>query len=151
MPTTVSKFMIPRAIKSPRGAAWAAAFAATLTVGLAALAALGRGASHPVQRAGAALWRALEASGEARARRDLLEMADRRQSDAPGLAHDLREAAAFLRSTPRAAAATPRRCDAEGEAAAVREFAYRLMKADPRFAAELFAAADRHETQAHRS
>ncbi len=31
------------------------------------------------------------------------------------------------------------------EAAAVREYAHRFMKHDPRFAADLFAAADRHE------
>jgi hypothetical protein len=32
------------------------------------------------------------------------------------------------------------------EAAQVREFAYGLMKTDPGFAADLFAAADRHES-----
>jgi len=35
--------------------------------------------------------------------------------------------------------------DAGREAAAVREMAYRHMKTDPGFAADLFAAADRHE------
>jgi len=38
--------------------------------------------------------------------------------------------------------------DAVREAAAVREFAYRHLNSDPGFAADLFAAADRHEQMA---
>jgi hypothetical protein len=47
-----------------------------------------------------------------------------------------------LRAT---AAPDPAPHDAGREAAAVREMAYRHLKTDPGFAADLFAAADRHE------
>jgi hypothetical protein len=49
-------------------------------------------------------------------------------------------ASRWLSSRPAQRAATP----AE-EAAAVRNFAYRVRTTDPGFAADLFAAADRHE------
>jgi hypothetical protein len=43
-------------------------------------------------RAGSAVWRALEASGQARARRELLAFADRCESLQPELAKELRTA-----------------------------------------------------------
>jgi hypothetical protein len=49
-------------------------------------------------RAGSALWRALEASGQARARRELLAFADRCESLQPDLAQELRVAVG--RGTP---------------------------------------------------
>jgi len=146
MSANIVKVMVPPTIRAPRGAAWAAALSATLAVGLGALAALGRGASGPLQRLSRGVWSGMQASAEARARRDLLALAERRQLDSPGLAQDLREAAAFLRDEP---ASPPPRADLADEASAVRDQAYRLMEADPRFAAELFAAADRHERGEH--
>jgi hypothetical protein len=44
-------------------------------------------------RAGAAVWRALEQSGQARARRHLLDFADRCEPSQPELAKELRVAA----------------------------------------------------------
>jgi hypothetical protein len=41
-------------------------------------------------KAGAAIWRALEASGEARARRHILDFADRCEALQPDLAKELR-------------------------------------------------------------
>ncbi len=87
MPTVVTNITVPRAVMVPRGDAWAAAFAAAL-------------AAAVLRRVGLALWRALEATGQARARRNLLEMAERRQADAPALAQELRAAANFLHSAP---------------------------------------------------
>jgi hypothetical protein len=117
----VSRFMIPPVAHAPRGARWTAtlvAGAAEASRSFAAQAAAG------ARRAGSALWRELEAIGQARAEREL-QLLGRRSE---GL-------------------------DPVRQAAAVREFASGHIEFDPRFAAELFAAADRHEqgqTTAHR-
>jgi hypothetical protein len=71
-----------------------------------------------------AVWRTLQAIGQGRASRELLVMAAARADRTPALAQQLRAA---------------------GEAAKVRQLAYQRLKSDPRFAADLFAAADRHE------
>jgi hypothetical protein len=73
---------------------------------------------------GSAVWLALQAIGQGRASRELLLMAAARADHAPAVARQLRAA---------------------GEAAKVRQLAYQRQKSDPRFAADLFAAADRHE------
>ncbi len=116
MSNPVSKFMIPPLLRAPRGAR----FTATLIAGVAeashALARLAAQAGAGVRRAGSALWRELEAMGQARAQRELQLLARRSE----GL-------------------------DPVRQAAAVREFASGQVEVDPRFAAELFAAADRHE------
>jgi hypothetical protein len=73
---------------------------------------------------GRAVWYGLTAIGQARGSRALLDLARRKESENPGLAQQLR---------------------ISGEAALVRQRAYRYVQSDPRFASELFAAADRHE------
>lgn len=141
MSTTTSKFMIPSRVSAPRGALWAGAFVAGSAEGLGRLAGLSR-------RLGSALWRGMEAMGQARARRELLALADRRQADDPALARQLREAAGFASHPGQPPAASPAPApllEAASEAEAVRELAQSHLKADPGFAADLFAAANRHE------
>jgi hypothetical protein len=46
-------------------------------------------------RFGSSVWRALEATGQARARRELLDFADRCESNQPELAKELRSASAW--------------------------------------------------------
>ncbi len=113
MSNAVSKFMIQPAPRAPRGAQWMSAGAAGALPVLAKLAAR---AAAGGRRAGMAVWRELEAIGQARAQRELRLLA-RRSED----------------------------LDPARQAAAVREFASGHVEVDPRFAAELFAAADRHE------
>jgi hypothetical protein len=50
------------------------------------------GASSRLARLGSAIWRALEATGRARVRRQLLDFADRCESNQPELAKELRAA-----------------------------------------------------------
>jgi hypothetical protein len=83
-----------------------------------------RWAGNGAHRAGAAVRRGLQAIGQTRASGELLALARARAVIDPVLARQLRLA---------------------GEAAAVRALAHRRQKSDPRHAADLFAAADRHE------
>jgi hypothetical protein len=116
MSNPVSKFMIPPLVPAPRGARFTATLIAAVVHASRALAQLAAQAAAGAQRAGSALWRELEAMGQARAQRELQLLARRSE----GL-------------------------DPVRQAAAVREFASGQVEVDPRFAAELFAAADRHE------
>lgn len=61
------------------------------TADLAAAAAPGERVS-PLKRFGAALWRALEAVGRSRAKRELLDYADKCEASQPELARELRAA-----------------------------------------------------------
>jgi len=54
--------------------------------------AAGAGVPRSIVRAGRALWRALQAVGEARAHRQVLELADRFEALQPELAKELRAA-----------------------------------------------------------
>jgi hypothetical protein len=56
-------------------------------------ASFGAGLRHGFSRAGAAIWRALEATGRARAQRSLLDLADQYEALQPALAQELRAAA----------------------------------------------------------
>ncbi len=113
-------FLVPRAVQPPRGAIWAGLAASWLL------------------RTGSALWSALEEQGRRRAGRQLAGIATRCEPREPQLASQLRDAVQFL--------AKGRPQDERAVAAAeVREFAYRHLKSDPGFAADLFAAANRHE------
>jgi hypothetical protein len=132
----VMKMMVPALPAAPRGAAWAA------QAGAAVLAAL------------RAVWRALEAQGNRRAARALREAAGRYDAVNPDLARRLREAAT-LTERPHAPPAPASHRPGEPaealatrlarEAAEVRELAFTQLDLDPQFAADLFAAADRHE------
>jgi hypothetical protein len=57
----------------------------------------------------------------------------------------VRAAAQRMAAWPAGRSADPARLEASRDAAAVRELAYQYMQSDPGFAADLFAAADRHE------
>lgn len=87
-------------------------------------------ATRLVRRVGSAVWRGLHAAGQARASRELLALATARAECDPVMARRLRAAS---------------------EAAAVRALALRHQKTEPSYAAELFAAADRHERLAEES
>jgi hypothetical protein len=76
------------------------------------------------QRLGGRLWCTLQAIGQGRASRELLMLAAARTEHAPALAQQWRAA---------------------GQAAKVRQMAYQRLKSNPQLAADLFAAADRHE------
>jgi hypothetical protein len=52
---------------------------------------------------------------------------------------------AALQSSPRTPSASQEQAERARDAAAVREYAQRYARHDPRFAADLMAAADRHE------
>jgi hypothetical protein len=116
MSNPVSRFMIPPVAQAPRGARWTAPLLAGAAEAWRALAKLSAQAAAGARRAGSALWRELETMGQARAQRELQLLARRSE----GL-------------------------DRVRQAAAVREFASGHIEVDPRFAAELFAVADRHE------
>lgn len=121
---------IPPVVVAPRGATLAAMLAASLGRALQRL----QAAWQP-RAWGHSVWFALEASGQRRASRDLLDAARRCEAHDPEHAHLLRQAARFT-SRPDAVAL---------EAASVRELALRYLKSDRGFAADLLAAADRHE------
>lgn len=53
-----------------------------------------RAARRRLARLGASIWRAMQASGRARARRELLNLADGCERNQPNLARELRTAAA---------------------------------------------------------
>jgi hypothetical protein len=91
--THTSKVMVPGAVREPRGAAWATAVIGTVGEGLAAIGTLVRMELSAAKPLALAVWHHLEKVGETRARRDLLALARRRESDNPGFAEDLRAAA----------------------------------------------------------
>lgn len=78
MNSTISKTMIPPAVAAPRGAEWAANLAGSLVKVLA--------------KASTAVWRALQAYGERRARAHMLQWAEMYQYSRPAVAKALREA-----------------------------------------------------------
>ncbi len=80
-------------------------------------------------------WAALEAHGNDRARRQLLTLARHCQFSRPELAKEMLGAYREMQVQRRRI----------GEAAEVRAMAYGLRNRDPGFAADLYAAADRHE------
>ena len=92
----LSKVMVPRVVQTPGGADWAASLIDLCREGLSAVGALARAEAAAARPALLAVWRHFEALGQARARRDLLAMAERRAIDNPGYANDLRAAAGFL-------------------------------------------------------
>jgi hypothetical protein len=85
-----------------------------------------------LEAVGGAIWRTLEAVGRRRAIHALQAAADRYASSNPALARLLRVADDTVPTHVR-------------EAAEVRALAAGYHRADPRFAAELCCAADRHE------
>mgnify|MGYP003505050933 CR=1 FL=1 len=74
MSTHIAKFMVPPSVAVPRGAAWASRLFESML------------------RAGNTVWCALERAGQARARRELLRLAER-HADQPDFARQLRDAA----------------------------------------------------------
>jgi hypothetical protein len=74
MSTHIAKVMVPPPVATPRGAAWAALLSQTLL------------------RFGNKVWHAMEAAGQARAKRELLRLAER-HADRPDFARQMREAA----------------------------------------------------------
>lgn len=78
MNSTISKSMIPPAVAVPRGADWAANLAGSLANALA--------------KASAAVWQALQAYGDRRARTHMLQLAEMYQHTRPEVAKALREA-----------------------------------------------------------
>jgi hypothetical protein len=148
MKTSNAKFMIPSLRTAPRGADAAGDLGAILQSTLAS-------AANSLRRMGRGLWQSMERVGQARARRELLAMACRRQTDNPELARQLREAADYLlepqstdtwNASGTALAARDRVApQVIKEAAEARQIAHRFAKSDPRFAADLYAAANRHE------
>lgn len=74
MSASTTKVLVPPPVAVPRGAVWASASFAALS------------------RIGQAMWRGLQAAGQARARRELLRLADL-HADQPEFARQLREAA----------------------------------------------------------
>lgn len=146
------KVLVPAPVPVPRGAKWAADFAAPV---FSALAALGGSRDSILAVAGArslrALWRVLESQGRRRAIRELRSIADGCESYDPARAQRMRECAAFLAFEDQGGAQPPIATrkqpeDRTREAAEVRAWANQFTRTDPSFAAELYAAADRHET-----
>jgi hypothetical protein len=74
MPSQIAEVMVPPPVATPRGAAWASRLFETLL------------------RLGNKTWRAMEIVGQARARRELLLLAER-HADRPDFARQLRQAA----------------------------------------------------------
>lgn len=146
------KILVPAPIPVPRGAKWAADVAAPVFNALSAIGSKDSVLAVAGARSLRALWRVLESQGRRRAIRELSAMAERSATNDPERAKRLRECAAFLAFEEKNAAGQPpiavRKTpeDRAREAAEVRAWAGQFKNTDPSFAAELYAAADRHET-----